>query len=238
MEARDSFATCARDVCPQQIRAACTEWLSGLGSRIPTLVVAVKDTRGHDVTTGMLKVDGKPIDGAMTGSAFQVNPGKHALRVEHPGEEPVELEVVAREGEQRRLVAVTIGKPPAPTGGTPAPAPGGTKGSSGPPLGTWIAGGAGIAAIGVSIGFGVSGLGNYSDFNKCKQPTCSAAESSDLRSRAQSQLLISDIFAIAGVVGLGTGVLLWILAPSAEPAKASNVTWSVGLGSASASVRF
>jgi hypothetical protein len=238
LEARDAFAVCAKDACPQQIRVACAEWLTALGTRVPTLVVAVKDHAGHDVTTGVLKIDGKPIDGAMLGSAFPVNPGAHKIRVEHPGDDAVEQDVVAREGDQRRIIQILVGKP------QPRPSGGGGGGSSkesgggGPPLGTWIAAGVGAAALVPAIGFGVSGLGNYSDFKACKAPDCSANKANDLRSDAKSQLLLSDIFTVVSVVGFGTAAILWILAPSKSDAKESNLTWTLGPTGGAASIKF
>jgi hypothetical protein len=239
LEARESFLVCARDVCPQQIRTACSDALTALSPRIPTLVVAVKDLSGHDITVGRLLVDKKPVEGALQGTAFTVNPGPHTLRVEHPGTEPFESQVVAREGEQRRIVQVTLKTGVAESISKPAPPMATEKSSSGggPPTSTWIAGGLGVGFLAVSIGFGVSGLGAYSDLKKCRD-NAACTDYNDQASKTKSQLLLSDVFGGLAVVSFGTAALFWILAPSANTEKAGSIAFNLGPSNASARIRF
>jgi hypothetical protein len=237
LEARESFLVCARDVCPQQIRTACSDALTAVSPRIPTLVVAVKDLSGHDVTVGRLLVDKKPVEGALQGTAFSVNPGPHTLRVEHPGTEPFESQVVAREGEQRRIVQVTLKTGVSESTSKPVPAVEKSSSGGGPPTATWIAGGLGVGFLAVSIGFGVSGLGAYSDLKKCREST-TCTDYNDQASKTKSQLLLSDVFGGLAVVSFGTAALFWILAPSTSSEKGSSVAFNLGPASASARIRF
>lgn len=238
IEARESLAVCARDVCPAQIRTACAEWLTGLGPRIPTMVIAAKDDAGHDVTDGTVMVDGKKVDGALAGKAFPLNPGPHAFRFERDGATPVDLQVVAREGEQRRLVPVTF-KAAATSGAgvgvgvgngnnRPPPPDKPRGGSSGPPLASWVLGGAGLVAVGVGAVVGITALGDRSDLkDRNCAPYCPQGEVDSIRTK----FIISDITVGVGIVAVGAAVVLWLThkteAPVAAAVGPSGSTWSV-----------
>lgn len=242
IEARESLAVCARDVCPAQIRTACAEWLTGLGPRIPTMVIAAKDEAGHDVTDGTVMVDGKKVDGALAGKAFPLNPGPHAFRFERDGATPVDLQVVAREGEQRRLVPVTF-KAAAPAGtgvgvgvgtgngGNHAPPPDKPRGGgSGPPLVSWVLGGAGLVAVGVGAVLGITALGDRSDLkDRNCAPYCPQGDVDAIRTK----FIIADITVGVGIVAVGAAVVLWLTHKTEAP-----VTAAVGPGGSTWSVRF
>ena len=238
IEARESLAVCARDVCPAQIRTACAEWLTGLGPRIPTMVIAAKDEAGHDVTDGTVMVDGKKVDGALAGKAFPLNPGPHAFRFERDGATAVDLQVVAREGEQRRLVPVTF-KPAAPAsvgvgngGNHPPPPPDKPRGGgSGPPLISWVLGGAGLVAAGVGAVVGITALGDRSDLkDRNCAPYCPQGDVDAIRTK----FIISDITVGVGIVAVGAAVVLWLTHKTEAPVSAApngarpgGSTWSV-----------
>lgn len=222
LEARDTFAACTREVCPAQIRASCTDWASGLAPRIPTLVLAGKDDAGHDITEGTVTLDGKKVEGALSGRAFAVNPGPRTLHVERPGSEPVTLPIVVREGEQRRIVTITLknvggSATPTDTGVSKQPTSASESGGGGPPIGPLVLGGVGLVGIGVGAVFGLMGVGDYNDLKDgCgKTGTCSDSDISGVRTK----LIVSDIAIGAGVVALGAGIVWWILH---KPDKASS----------------
>lgn len=235
IEARESLAVCARDVCPAQIRTACAEWLTGLGPRIPTMVIAAKDEAGHDVTDGTVMVDGKKVDGALAGKAFPLNPGPHAFRFERDGATPVDLQVVAREGEQRRLVPVTF-KPAAPAGvgvgvgsgnNRPPPPDKPRSGGSGPPLVSWVLGGAGLVAVGVGAVVGITALGDRSDLkDRNCAPYCPQSDVDSIRTK----FIVSDITVGVGIVAVGAAVVLWLThkteAPVTTAVGPSGSTWA------------
>ncbi len=226
IEARESLAVCARDVCPAQIRTACSEWLTGLGPRIPTMVIAAKDDAGHDVTDGTVMVDGKKVEGALAGKAFPLNPGPHTFRFERDGATPVDLQVVAREGEQRRLVPVTFkaATPALGTGsgvgnGNHPPPPDKPRGaSSGPPLVSWVLGGAGLVAVGVGAVIGITALGDRSSLkDRNCAPYCPQGDVDAIRTK----FIISDITVGVGIVAVGAAVVLWLTHKTEAPVSAA-----------------
>jgi hypothetical protein len=154
-----------------------------------------------------------------------VDPGKHTFRFESVEHGSKELEVVLREGEKNRTVSITFDPPKS---ATPEPAPGlaatttpqASDGGGGPPIATWVLGGAGIASIAVGTVFEIMGLSKKSDLEACK-PDC-AAEDADAMTRS---FVIGDAAIVAGSVALGAAIVVWLTDDGdAQPAKSGGLT--------------
>lgn len=107
-EATIQFTRCAADQCPAIVRAQCGLWLGQVLDAMPTVVFAMTDSSGHDLTDVRVLEDGKVLANGLDGRPVRVDPGAHELRFEAPGHDPVIASVVLGAGDKNRTVrAVT-----------------------------------------------------------------------------------------------------------------------------------
>jgi hypothetical protein len=107
LEARASYVTCSHEACPDMVRDDCSKGLREVDEALPTLVLSAS-VDGRDATDAKVMLDGERLSGGLDGRAISVDPGPHVARFERPGSGPVEVKVVAREGEKNRLVTGTF----------------------------------------------------------------------------------------------------------------------------------
>lgn len=110
--------------------------IKDLEPRLPRLrVVVPAPPSGIEVLR-----DGKDVPSAAWGEALPVDPGKHEVRARAPGRKPRTVEVTLEEGKTSTVeIALEVDTTPPPRNGVPVWA--------------WIAGGAGLALVGVSAYF-------------------------------------------------------------------------------------
>lgn len=212
LEARAELEACALARCPGAIRDACGTWGAALLPRIPSLAVDVVDESGQPVREARVWLDGARVAAA---SSLDVNPGTHALRILVDGHDPVEQRVVAREGEHDRKVTVVLPARIVAQPVPPPPSPVVRTVSHGPPVGSWIAGGLGAAAIVAGAVLEISALSSRADLDGCS-PTCDPDRVDGIRRR----MLVGDLAIGAGLVALVTGAALWFFAPVRASATA------------------
>jgi hypothetical protein len=183
LAARAKLLVCARTSCPAVIKRDCDELLSRAEAAIPTIVLSVKDAAGRDVVDAKVLLDGVTLANALQGQALRIDPGSHTLRFERDGSSPVELPVVAHEGERDREVQVQLGAAaaaPQPPPATVRPtAPSSVLGpASAPPAWiAWTLGGVGVVGLGTFVALAATGQSQYND---CKASGCSQSESASL----------------------------------------------------------
>jgi hypothetical protein len=108
LEARENVRTCAGTSCQPWMIKDCTQWLSDLDRRIPSVVLVARDASGNDVTRVVVSVDQKVIARWLDGHAIDVNPGERTFVFEAAGARRIERRSLIREGEKDQVVEVTF----------------------------------------------------------------------------------------------------------------------------------
>jgi hypothetical protein len=103
-EATTQFTRCAADECPTIVRAQCGLWLGQVLEAMPTVVFAMADSSGHDLTDVRVFEGGKMLANGLDGRPIRLDPGAHELRFESPGHDPVVTTVVLDAGDKNRSV--------------------------------------------------------------------------------------------------------------------------------------
>lgn len=196
--------------------------------RVPTVRVTVSPK----IEGMVVERNGIEIPTPMVGAPIPVDPGTYKIRVAAPGYQEVVRESEVGEG-RAVLVEITLTRQgdvkaatpaaPKPAAGPPKPAEGEEASSS---VWPWIVGGAGIAALGVGIGFAVDyGLVRAEVDDKCPDGRCNGvdtAEAQGLLDRWDRDVAGLAVGAAVGGALLISGGVGLALEPSADkPAKAA-----------------
>jgi len=234
--AHEMLVQCAQDYCPAFVQSDCAQWLTEVTRDLPTIVVVAKDKAGEDTTAVTVTMDGAEFLSQLDGKAVAVDPGPHTFHFELAGAEPVEQQIVIRQGQKDRVVSVSFS--PAPAAEAPGPSPYATapKGEGAPEadkkasnplrLYSYIAGGVGAAGL---IGFAVvGGIGKGQESDLRDQhcaPNCSRSETDSIKTK----YLVADVLLGVGIAGIGTGVTLFFLSqPKKEPPQTGKLRFDVG----------
>jgi hypothetical protein len=250
--ARLKLTECVAAACPGPVRDDCAQRLEELLRIQPTIVFDAKDSLGHDVAEVTVRLDGQPFATRLDGRALPVDPGEHTFAFEIAGQEPTIERFVIKEGEKERRERVVIGQGPermaapavapvpvaipastAPGDAVRTPAASRTSAESPVPsndqrIAGIAIGVAGLAALGLGAGFGVSASSKWSSAqDACGTPTkcpnyLGAVADHD---SAASAATVSTIGFVAGGVLFAGGVVLYITAPR----NAGSSTGSVAL---------
>jgi hypothetical protein len=247
VEARDALLVCLQNSCPQLLRGDCMAWLPQVEQGLPSVVFAVTDVRGHDLTGARVFADGKLLEGYLDGRAHPIDPGVYKLRFEAPGHRPEEQPLTIREGEKNRMVRARLASTepaPALTSGTPAPGvisndvPAQPKPKSKVhiPTATLVLGGSAVVGFAAMTAFAVAGKHEHDRLEKSCAPECSE----DSTKRGRRAYILADV-SLGLSLGL-TAAALWTyfagrdVEPESPPPVALNVSRQ-GL-SASLTTRF
>ncbi len=209
--ARADLLRCAEPTCPTFVSNDCKTWLAEVDDELPTLVYAVLDSNGGDVPNGVIRVDGVAVPSATDGLGHAVDPGEHLVEA-RAGGESLRQQIIVRVGERARRIELRLAVDPSPlgeSGSTPA-----VRGRS--PLGAYVLGGVGVAAIAVGTALWITGSNAARTYNaSCESTGCTEDE----RDSAHRQLVAGDILWGAGLAaGIGAvAVLLTHRSPAASP---------------------
>jgi serine/threonine-protein kinase len=236
--ARAAFTVCARQVCPKQVSKDCTAWLEQVEQALPTVVVSASDPAGRDRLDVTVLLDGRPFASKLTGQAVPVDPGYHTFHFEAADGARVDRALLVREGLKNQAVAVVLA--PAPMSGTAAGTAASGMGTTGatvdravtpttPDQGApslfrsapwrvlgFVAGGLGLAGLGVGTAFGLKAL---SDKNAAQCDATGACQPGPLGD-ARAAATVSTVGFVVGGVLLAGGAALVLLAPELGPREA------------------
>jgi len=202
LAARDKAVLCAKSSCPSAVRDGCAKWLPQLRDAVPSLVVSARDGSGTDLVDVTVYVDEAIVAKQLTGRPIEVDPGRHALRLVYAGEQPVNMSVLVVEGVKNRPIEVVIGKAPEKIDEEPPP----TTEESSLPIGPFIVGAVGIAAIGVFVGLAVVGSNEVKDMRN----TCAPACEQDRIDSARAKIIAGDVVLFSGA-GLIAAAAVWLI---------------------------
>ena len=214
LDARDRYATCATNACPAEVVEDCMRWMRQVDDALPSVVVAARDPKGHDLMDVTVSIDGKPAT-EMGTRAVRLDPGSHLFVFHRNGSADQQQQVMLREGEKNREVLATFGTLPAPaaaTGGLQAAPPSGDRPI---PVAAWVAGGVGALAL-VSFGtFGTLGVMDRTTDH------CDTGCPPDPKSSVDSKYLVANVSLGVSVVALAVATWLYLSRPTVEPPAAS-----------------
>jgi hypothetical protein len=211
--AKAEFLKCTAASCPEIIRQECAGAVTRVEASTPTIVIAVTDADGKDVSAGRMFVDGVERADAHTGRSIALDPGEHRIRFGASDGRGAEASFVAREGEKNRTVRIAL--PGAAGPRSPATVvPGDRTDSDKPSWTAWAAGGAGVAALGSFALFALSGKAQERDLEQRCAPDCPDAEVDEL----YRKYLFADVSLGVSVVALGVATYLF-LESSRSPAR-------------------
>jgi hypothetical protein len=247
------------------VRDDCAKRLDDLERAQPTIAFEAKDASGADISAVKVTVDGTSLTERLDGTALAVDIGEHVFTFEVPGETPVSRKLVLTEGEKgrREVIAVSAGisaasslpPPPKSPAGPPAeatvpPISAQARGTEAPPTGQatrtqkilgLVAGGVGVAGIGVGSAFGLMTLSKKSlQQVDCGDPaSCTSAghaRALDDHSTGMTDGTVATVGFIAGGALLVGGAVLFFTAAHTSDAPpvttAMIVAPSVGPGGA------
>lgn len=175
----------------------------------------------------VIRLGGKELRAAaMAGSGMPVDPGKYGVEAAAPGKKAWSGTVVVEPGPStaRLVIPAMVNAPAAASSApkAPPPPPEDSSGSTRRVVG-YVAGGLGIAALGVGGVFGGLTLTKAAevqdlcgDAPKCSRPAV------DANNTAKTMALVSDISLGAGAALAGAGLVLILTSGSSKPPAAGN----------------
>ena len=192
VEAREALTSCGGIECPELIKQDCTQWMTEVLQKLPTIIPAVRDTDGADLVAVRVSVDGKVVAELLDGKPIPVDPGIHYFHLTAEGKAPFDQQVVVRQGEKDRLLPITMTIPLMVSRSLPP-----EKQPRGLSVLGLVVGGAGVVAGGIGLGLGLSADHDARGLRDSCAPNCTDGQVDDVRS---SQT-------VARVIGIGGGVL-------------------------------
>jgi hypothetical protein len=196
--------------------------------------------------------DGRPVPAAIWGVPVPVDPGMTTIQMSAPGYKPVKVDVTvpAQAPAPVEVTLPALVEAPAtesvPAAETPladpAPANAGRAASASPeaPADTssqktigLVLGGVGVVALGVAAVFTISGYSDYqSSLDDCAPGNENACgvDGKRLRDDARSSLNLATIVGSAGAAVLGTGVVLYVTAPTSPSSSGMEALLTRGIG--------
>ena len=217
-ETRERLAYCAQEECPSFVQKDCARWLTEVDRELPSVrLVAVgvdpKDAKELNVT-----IDGKIVSAALSGSPVTLDPGRHELVIERPGQEPIRRVIMAQQGVQNRTLRIDFGQ------AAEAPAEASAPADSAATMEPLAYAALGLGAIGLGVFAVVGTLGNYDEEafrqdcpeetafpDMVKEGTCHSSTVRERTSTYQTEFVVADVGLITGIAGLTAGTVLLVL---------------------------
>ena len=233
-EARAGLAFCAQTECPAFVQKDCARWLEEVERELPSVVISVAGLDPEATRQATLKIDGLAQADALAGKPITLNPGKHELTLESPGEPALVRQIVALQGVQNRAVEIRVGAAALEPRTEPTPAD--KPGAAASPLRSYAYVAWGVGAVGLGV-FGVFGTLGRADEDSLREDcpgwtddpemnvpgvACFPSEIDERKSSYETKNLIADIGLVTGIVAAAGGTALFILSATKSPSAPSS----------------
>jgi hypothetical protein len=203
--ARERFVECAKSECPVVLRKECGEQIEQIESISPSLVFEARDEDGNADASVKVSLDGTIVAERLTGGSVEVEPGEHTVRFERGDGKVIEQKMLVTEGEKNRKVvaeyASLVPKPPADDHPPPVE-------ERKIPLGSYVAGGVAVVALGSFAIFALTGKSNEDDLAGTCSPNCGTDEVGSVN----RSYLVADVS--LGVAAVATIVAVVLALPA------------------------
>ncbi len=221
-KAREQLIICGKDECMSAVKKDCIAWLDEVNASLPTVVVEAKGPDGKETFDVKVTVDGQVISEKLDVKAIELDPGTHKFVFEYAGQEPIEQEVVLREGQKNKTLEVSFAKeqPAKQAAPTPEPEAGPVtekpKPSKKVPVASYVLGGVGLVGLAGAGFFWLGAQGKQSDLDKSKcAPNCAQSDVDTIK----KDRLIGDVSLGVGLACIGTAAYLWLKPRKTEAAQ-------------------
>lgn len=245
-KAREKLMACGAEDCLLAVKKDCVAWLGEVNTNMPSLVIVAKAPDGEETQDVRVYVDEELAAQKLDAKGLEVDPGTHKLRFELEGSKSVTKEVLLRQGQKNKVIEVRFtwdgpistsapassGKPPTAEADSAVT----TKSRGGPPVATYILGGAGLVAAGAGAFFWLSAESKKKDLEDSHcAPNCSPDDVDAVRTNR----IVGDVLMGVGVVSIGIAVVLWVTSGKPEsPKSAAGLKFDFTGTSMAASARF
>jgi hypothetical protein len=223
---RTQLLVCSSSSCPGEVRQECMRRIDDVNAAVPTLVLAVKDRAGRDLSEVKVTADGETVADRLDGSALSIDPGPHEFTFTAAGAPPLTETIILHEGEKDRRETLTLAIGTAPAPATPVSSgtsPEGQQGSTPQGVGKTqralglVSGGIGVAGLAVGGVFGALASSSWKTAQReCPDHTGCSVQAINDRSHAVTDALVSTVGFIAGGVLLAGGLTLYFTAPRGD----------------------
>jgi hypothetical protein len=230
-KAREQLIVCAKDECMAAVKKDCVAWLDEVNAALPSVVVEAKGPDGKETFDVKVSIDGEVVSEKLDVKAIELDPGTHKFVFEYEGEEPIEQEVILRQGQKNKTLQVSFAPEKSESStNEPEPEPepiidtGAAKNK--PPTLAYVLGGVGVVALGGAGYFWLSGESKKKDLDSSGcEPNCDQGKVDSIK----QQRLIGDIALGVGLACIGTAAYLWMKpGKKAPPAETSLVDVQLG----------
>lgn len=239
-QTRERLSFCARSECPSFVQKDCARWLEEVDRELPSIVLYPVGITPEAAAKATVRLDGKEVAGALAGGPIVLDPGRHELIVERPGEAPVTRMIMAQQGVQNRSIRIELGAADTASGAAVAELPPDASSSSASPLRPYAYAAWGVGVVGLGV-FAVMGTIGRADERALKDECANVAEGpaqvgpgaclqetiDERQSSYQREFVIADVGLVTGIVGAAAGTILFFLS-APESSDAESVERTLG----------
>lgn len=239
-ETRERLSFCARTECPSFVQKDCARWLEEVDRELPSIVLYPVGSSSDAAAQVTVKLDGQELPEALAGGPIVLDPGRHELVVERPGEPPVTRIIMAQQGVQNRSIKIELGPPGEVGGAGAASLEADTEASTSSPLRPYAYAAWGVGAVGLGV-FAVLGTLGRADERGLKDDcprkanapeevgpgVCLQSTIDERQSSYQREFVIADVGLVTGIVGATAGAVLFFLSAS-DSTNAEDVETTLG----------
>jgi len=233
-ETRQRLSFCARSECPSFVQKDCARWLDEVDRELPSVVLSAVGLDREAAAQVTIKLDGKLISGALSGGPVSLDPGRHELVLQRPGQSPVTRTIMAQQGVQNRSIVVQFDDAGDTGGGGPERD---QAANAWVPLRPYSYVAWGVGAVGLGM-FAVLGTLGRADARELREecpflpPTmpvdpqtlpdgiCEQSEIDKRKSSYEREFVFADVGLITAIIGAAAGTALFIMSePGSAPAS-------------------